>query len=379
MEIKEMTVEQLEERKNAIVAELDNEGADLDALENEVRSIKEELESRAAEEAKKVEIRKTVAETKAPVVVEKVEEEKREIMTNAEVRASKEYIDAFARYLVSENDAEVRSLLTETVSGSVPVPAIVDEIIRTAWEKSDILSRVKKTNIKGNLKVAFELSADGAYVHTEGTAAPTEESLTLGIVTMIPKNIKKWIRVSDEAIAMGGEILVRYIYDELTYQIVKKLTELVIADIAGAPTTATSSAAAVSAITQNPALTTVATAFANLSDEAQNPVIIMNKLTYASFIGAQAGGNFSFDPFNGLPVLFSSALPAYTSASTNQVYAIVGDLAGVQVNYPEGEGIVIKYDDLSEAEADLVKIVGRQYAAHALTANKMFCVIKKSA
>ena len=122
-------------------------------------------------------------------------------MTNTEVRASKEYVDAFARYLISENDAEVRSLLTENVSGSVPVPAIVDEIIRTAWEKSDILSRVRKTNIRGNLKVAFELSADGAYVHTEGTAAPTEESLTLGIVTMIPKNIKKWIRVSDEAIA----------------------------------------------------------------------------------------------------------------------------------------------------------------------------------
>ena len=225
MEIKEMTVEQLEERKLAIVEELNNEDADLDALEAEVRSIKEELEARAAEEAKKVEIRKTVAEAQAPVVVvEKVEEERKEIMTNAEVRASKEYVDAFARYLVSENDAEVRSLLTETVSGSVPVPAIVDEIIRTAWEKSDILSRVKKTNIKGNLKVAFELTADGAYVHTEGTAAPTEESLTLGIVTMIPKNIKKWIRVSDEAIAMGGEILVRYIYDELTYQIVKKLT-----------------------------------------------------------------------------------------------------------------------------------------------------------
>lgn len=379
MELKEMTVEQLEERKVAIVAELDDEGADLDALEAEVRSIKEELEARAAEEAKKVEIRKTVAETKAPVVMEKVEEEKREIMTNAEVRASKEYVDAFARYLISENDAEVRSLLTEQVSGSVPVPAIVDEIIRTAWEKSYILSRVRKTNIKGNLKVAFELSADGAYVHTEGTAAPTEESLTLGIVTMIPRNIKKWIRVSDEAIAMGGETLVRYIYDELTYQIVKKLTALVIADIAGAPTSATSSAASVAAITQNPALTTVATAFANLSDEAQNPVIIMNKLTYASFIGAQAGGNFSFDPFNGLPVLFSSALPAYTSASTNQVYAVVGDLRGVQVNYPEGEGIVIKYDDLSEAESDLVKIVGRQYAAHALTACGMFCVIKKSA
>ena len=379
MELKEMTVEQLEERKSAIVAELDNEGADLDALENEVRSIKEELEARAAEEAKKVEIRKTVAEAQAPVVVEKIVEEKREMKTNEEIRASKEYIDAFARYLVSENDAEVRSLLTENVSGSVPVPAIVDGIIRTAWEKSDILSRVRKTNIRGNLKVAFELSADGAYEHTEGTTAPTEESLSLGIVTMIPKNIKKWIRVSDEAIAMGGETLVRYIYDELTYQITKKLAELIISDITTASGSASSSAVAVASITQNPALTTVATAFANLSDEASDPVIIMNKLTYANFVGAQAGGNFSFDPFNGLPVLFSSALPAYSAASTNGVYAIVGDLRGAQVNYPEGEGIVIKYDDLSEAEADLVKIVGRQYAAHALTANKMFCVIKKSA
>ena len=378
MELKEMTVEQLEERKVAIVAELDNEGADLDALEAEVRSIKEELEARAAEEAKKVEIRKTVADIQAPVV-EKVEEEKREMKTNAEVRASKEYVDAFARYLISENDAEVRSLLTETVSGTVPVPAIVEDIIKTAWEKSDILSRVKKTYIRGNLKVPFELSADGAYEHTEGTNAPTEESLSLGVVTMIPKNIKKWIRVSDEAIAMGGETLVRYIYDELTYQIVKKLTALVIGDITGASTSAGSTAVDVPAISMNPALTTVATAFANLSDEATDPVIIMNKLTYASFIGAQAGGNFSFDPFNGLKVLFSSALPAYSSASNNQVYAIVGDLKGAQINYPEGEGIVIKYDDLSEAEADLVKIVGRQYAAHALTARKMFCNIKKTA
>ena len=378
LEVKNMTVEQLEERKRAIVAELENEGADLDALQAEARSIKEELEARAAEEAKKVEIRKTVAETKAPVVVKKVEEEKRGMKTNAEVRASQEYVDAFARYLISCNDTEVRSLLTENVSGSVPVPTIVDDIIKTAWEKSDILSRVEKTNIRGNLKIPFELSADDAYEHTEGTAAPTEESLTLGIVTMIPKNIKKWIRVSDEVIAMGGETLVRYIYKELTYKIIKKLTALVIADITGASTSASSSAVSVPAISMNPALTTVATAFANLSDEADDPVIIMNKLTYASFIGAQAGGNFSFDPFNGLKVLFSSALPAYSSASNNQVYAIVGDLKGARVNYPEGEGIVLKYDDLSEAESDLVKVVGRQYAAHALTACNMFCNIKKT-
>mgnify|MGYP006923297452 CR=1 FL=1 len=63
--------------------------------------------------------------------------------------------------------------------------------------------------------------------------------------------------------------------------------------------------------------------------------------------------------------------------SANAAYMIVGDLDGEQVNYPEGEGIIIKYDDVTEAEKDMVKIVGRQYAAHALTACKRFTVVKK--
>ena len=376
MELKEMSIQELEERKQAIVSEVEAEGADLDALEAEAKSINAELEARKAEEAQKVETRAAVTEGAGEVIAE-FKEEKRERKTNEEIRASKEYIDAFAKYLINEDDRECRALLTVDASGSVPVPTIVDEIIRTAWDNDEILSRVKRTYIRGNLKVAFELSADGAYVHNEGTTAPTEESLALGIVTMIPKNIKKWIHVSDEAIAMGGEYLVRYIYDELTYQIVKKLAALVVADVKGATQVADADEASVAKITAAPALTTIATAFANLSDEAANPVIVMNKLTYANFVAAQAAGNFAFDPFMGLPVLFSSALDAYDSASANAVYAFVGDMSGVQVNYPEGDGIVIKYDDVTEAEKDMVKIVGRQYAAHALTACGRFCVIAK--
>ena len=376
MELKDMTIEQIEERKGQIREELEAPEADLNALEDEARSLNAEIEARKAAEAQKAEIRSAVASGEVGEVVKTIAEEKREMKTNEEIRASKEYIDAFARYIVSEDATECRSLLTTQVSGSVPVPTIVDDIIRTAWEEDDILARIKKTNIKGNLKVAFELSADGAYVHTEGTTAPTEESLTLGIVEMIPRNIKKWIRVSDEAIAMGGEKLVRYIYDELTYQIVKKLADLVVNDIKTA-STATTSAAGAAAVTLAPSVTTIAKAFANLSDEAVDNVIIMNKLTYANFVAAQAAGNFAFDPFMGMPVLYNNSLPAYDSASANAVYAIVGDLKGAQLNYPEGEGIIIKYDDISEAEDDMVKIVGRQYVAHALTASGRFCNIKK--
>ncbi len=176
---------------------------------------------------------------------------------------------------------------------------------------------------------------------------------------------------------MGGESLVRYIYNELTYQILKKLSALVVGDVAGASTSADADECSVAKITEAPSVTTFATAFANLSDEASNPVIVMNKLTYANFVAAQAAGNFSFDPFRGFPVAFSSALPAYDNADTNAVYAFIGDMSGVQVNYPEGDGIVIKYDDVTEAEKDMVKIVGRQYAAHALTACGRFCNIAK--
>ena len=379
-DLKELSIEQIEERKTAIVAELDNEGADLDALESEMRSLNDEIEVRKADEAKKAEIRQAIADEKVEVVT--VEERKmqgeRTMKTNDEVRASKEYVDAFARYLVSENDAEVRALLTENVAGgSVPVPSLVDEIIRTAWEKNDILARVRKTNIRGNLQVAFERVATAAGVHTEGAAAPSEETLKLGIATMVPGNIKKWISVSDEAIAMGGEALVRYVYDEVTYQIVKKLADLVVGDIKTAPTTATSVAACAAAITAAPGVTTIAQAFANLSDEATDPVIIMNKLTYANFVTAAASASYAVDPFMGLPVLFNNSLPAYDTASATNVYAIVGDLNGAQVNYPEGEGVAIKYDDVSLAEKDLVKIVGRQYAAHAVTACGRFCNVKK--
>ena len=381
MEIKEMSIEELSERRAAIAAEIDAPEADLDALEAEARSINEEIEARKKAEIQRNEIREAVAKDAVPVeIIEPIMEERKESkMTDLEIRSSKEYIDAFANYLKTEDASECRSLLTTNASGALPVPVIVDEIIRTAWEKEDILSRARKTYIRGNLKVAFELSADGAYVHTEGTTAPTEESLTLGIVTMVPANVKKWITVSDEAMALGGEAFLRYIYDEITYQIAKKLADLGVADIMGSPTSSDEDEAGVKKVTVAPALDTIAKAYANLSDEATDPVIIMNKATYADFISAQAQGNFAFDPFMGLPVIFNNYLDSYTAASDNEVYAIVGDLKGLQYNFPEGEGVVLKFDDVTLAEKDMVKIVGREYVAHDVTAPYRFCNIAKPA
>lgn len=379
MDFTAMTIQQLEERKAAILAELDTEGADIDALGEEARAIKEELEKRAAEEAerektKREELRAAVAAGMGSTV-KKFEQEERKTMTNEEIRASGEYVEAFAKYIKSGDDTECRGLLTTNASGVVPVPVLVDEIVRTAWEKNEFTARLKKTNFRGNLKVAFERSADSAYVHTEGTSAPTEESLTLGIVEMIPANIKKWITISDEAVTMGGEAFLRYVYDELTYQIIKKLISLCVADVTGASSSHSSTAVGVPVVKLAPTVNTIATAAANLSDEAVNVCVVMNRLTEVEFRAAYAAGNFAVDPFDGLPRVYTSALPAYSTASENDCYAIVGDLSAIQVNYPEGEGVIIKYDDLSLSETDMVKIVGRQYAAHKITGPGRLCKI----
>lgn len=378
MEFANKTIEELEARKLAIASEMDAEGADLDALTDEVRRINAEMETRKANEAKKNEIRKAVAAGKGQVIESAPKTERK---TNEEIRSSEAYINAFANYIKTGNDKECRSLLTENVSGYLPVPTFLDNIIRTAWEKDDILSRVRRTDIRGNLRVPFELSASDAYVHTEGTTAVTEESLTFGVVTMTPANIKKWIKISDEAVAMGGEAFLRYIYDELTYKIIKKLAALVIADVTGSPTSSDADEVGVPQVTLAPSVTTIPTAVANLSDEASDVVVIMNRLTEVEFISAYAAGNFAVDPFAGLRKVYTSALPAYSAAVAGSgIYAIVGDLRGCQVNFPEGDDVIIKWDDLSLAESDLVKVVGRIYAAHDVTGPGMLVnIVKPSA
>ena len=376
---------EIEQRAAEIEANLETPEADLDALNEEARQLvseKEQLEAqleelrKAAEQAE--EERKAVAEGEGETK-ETIKEERK--MDLKEIRSSVEYVDAFANYLKTGKDEECRALLSTNAAanGQIPVPVLVDDIIRTAWENNTILSRVRKTYFRGNLKVAFERSADPAYVHGEGTTAVTEEDLSIGIVELKPENIKKWIRLSDEAVAMGGEAFVRYVYEELTYQIVKKLSDLLIGGIANASTSHSGSAIGIPKIGGAPSLTIVPEAEANLTDEAVNPVVIINRLSSAAFNAARVAGNFAVDPYDGLTVLYTSALPAYASASDNAVWMIVGDLGGAQVNYPEGEGVIIKWDDLSEAEADLVKVVGRQYAGYGVTGPGRFCNVKKAA
>ena len=377
-EIREMNAEEVEARLSEIQTEIDAEGADLEALNAEIDACKERRESLAkAEEERKVLADKIATDREKVEIKEQREDEK--VMSNVEIRNTPEYIDAYANYIKSGDDSECRALLTELASGTVAVPSLVEDIVRTAWEREGIMSRVRKSYLKGILKVGFEKSADPAYIHTEGAAADTEEALVLGTVSITPASIKKWITISDEVLDMKSEAFLRYIYDELAYQIAKKAADTLVGQIKSAGTSATSTAVGVPAVAVTTvAMDTIAKAIALLSDEATDPVIIMNKQTYPVFKAVQYGANYAADPFEGMEVIFNSTLSTFTAATTGVPYAIVGDLGrGALANYPAGDEITFKFDDLSLAEKDLVKIVGREYVGLGIVGPDCFVKITK--
>lgn len=361
MEIKEMMMEDIEVRSAQIKDELQKEDADIEALTAEVG----ELEARKAEILKEVEQRKALLEEVERTAVEIEPQEERKV-EEMEIRNTQEYVLAYAKYIQSGDDREVRAALkTENGSGTIAVPEFVYEEIKTAWEEEGIMSRVRKAYLKGNLKIGFEISASGAVKQTEGVAVD-EQNLVLGIVELQPFMIKKWISISNQALRIdNAETYLRYIYRELAHHIAAAAAKELITAIKACPTASTTTCVAVAKITATQAsLGLVANAIAQLSDQAANPVVIMNKLTYAAFKQAQYAASFPADPFEGCDVIFNSNITALSAATTGVCWAIVGDLGyGALANFPDGEGIDVLRDPYTLATSNLVRFVGDEYVA----------------
>ena len=378
-----------EERGKALVPLAETaEQADIDAREKELNEIAEERKQ-LIERKEQLEKEERVADivNTNPTVAEEIkpEEVKRGAEKMEEIRNSKEYIDAFANAIRKQDDkfSECRALLTENATnGTVPVPDIVYDIVKNAWEREGIMRRVRKLYVKGNIKVGFEISGSAAVAHTEGGDAVSEEQLVLGTIEISSVSLKKWISVSDEVLDIGlgdGEEFLRYIYDELTYRIAKKAVDDLLALIVAASTAATTGAVGLPVTTcASVSVGDVAGAMALLSDQANDPIVVMNKATWGEYKKAQYANKFSVDPFEGLEVEFNNSLKSFDAASSGDTYAIVGDFGeGALANFPNGEEITIKVDDKTDMTKDLVRILGRQYVGLGIVGPNAFVRIVK--
>lgn len=376
MNIENMTMEQVEARRAEIKALIDGDGEiDANALNEELDKLDARKKAIEAEAAERRAIRERVASSNALPIAEA--RQNRET-TQVEIRNTPQYVEAFAKYIKTGDNSECRALLTENVSGDVQVPDLVYDTIKTAWERDGIMALVRKSYLKGNLRVGFEISGDPAVIHTEGQAV-NEENLVLGVVELKPDAIKKWISISDEAIDMTGEQYLRYIYDELTYRIAQKAGRQVLAKIEACDTVSTTTMVSVQKVAASTiAVGTIAKALAKLSEESANPVVVMNKETWGDFKEAQYANKYNVDPFEGLKVVFNNSVKAFSAATTGDTYAIVGDFGnGALANFPNGDEITIKRDDYTLATSDLVRFIGREYVGIGIVAPDAFVKIQK--
>lgn len=382
MQISEMQMSDIEERLSQIDQELNVPNADIDALKNEISELEERKNTLKAEIEERKAKMDAVVGGKEPTTVVKTFDEERKTMTEMEIRSSVEYGKAFLNVLKNGDDTECRALLSTQVSGGVvPVPTFLETEIKNAWEECKIMSLVKKTSYKGNVKIGFEVSATGAEVHVEGTDAPDEEVLVWGSVELKAENIKKWITVSDEALEGTTVDTMGELYKEIAQRIVEKAEEIAIGKIVASPTTTSTTAVGVPVLTENAIVAdTIIKAEVLLSAKAKNLNIAMNRQTYASFVAVAMASNYAIDVFDGLKdkIVFTDALKPFSTASVGDTYVIIGDFGyGFQANKPNGDDIKITVDNLSLAEKDLVKIVGRQFVGMGVVAPKAFVKINK--
>lgn len=347
-EIMTLGFEELEERANTIAVEtaeadkdqLETLNAELDAIEERKKALNIEIEER-----------KKAAEAVANGAGKEVEERKDKKMTSREFRSTPEYIDAYVEYVKKGYDlekvgAEARNLLMSenATGGTIAVPTYVEDRVQTAWENNEIMRRVRRTFFPGNVKVGVEVSASGAVAHEEGSIGISAENLEITFINLVAEYVKKMVLVTHTALT--GTAFLDYLYDEIEYQIIKKCADEIVAKI-------TASSFGHNISISGTALSTadIINAEGHLAGGA-NPVLLISRANAAALKAAALSANYGYDPFDGLEVIYTSALgSAYRAA--------VVDLSAIQANFPEGAEPKFIFDEYTNADANVVRIIGR--------------------
>lgn len=390
MDFATMETASLIERRKAIGVEVETaSGEALDALESELDSINAELETRKAAEEKRQNIRQAVAAGAGAVVTEIKTEERKNTMTLKELRASEKYLNAYVTYLKTNNGTECRRLMSEIAdadnvgaddSASVPVPVIVDEMIAESWNRSHLMARVRHTNLRGIARFPFELSSTGASVHEEGAEAPAAEKLVLGNVTVTPAMLKKWIPLTDEAVALSGQAFLDYIWDEIEQKIFELADKTIVDLLLAAPASADATHVGVPAATVEAiGATTIFKGLALLADGASEPVAIMNRNTFFTDIMSAVDDNnrpiFNIVSENGRPAYYANGVECIFDANVPADTVLVGDLRGIVANFPKGDTVEFVNDPYTKAEDDILRIIGKLYVGVGIVRDKYFAKV----
>lgn len=226
-------IEEIEARLSAIAGELENDGADIDALETEVRSLKAEKEQMMQAAEKRNKLKAEVAAGAVGSVVRRFSPDKPE--ERAYGADSREYRSAFLKDLLGqEMTKEERAAfvhMTTNTSAVLPTTmlntiwdlvsqrhAIMGDI--TIYRTGTILEVVKHTAI-----------AQGAAKTVAENTANDDEQNTFVKVTLSGKDFSKHVDISYAMERMSIDALEQYLIDEISASLGDALVDDVIAQI----------------------------------------------------------------------------------------------------------------------------------------------------
>ena len=224
MDFTNMTVEELEARRAQIGVEAEQDGADLDALEAEIKGIKAELEARKEAAAKQAEIRKAVAEGAGTIVTEIPQTPTTEERTMFN-RDSIEYRDAWTKKIIGrELNEEERAALG--AAGAVIPTMTINAVWDKLTAKTELLGKVDVSQFPTYVrfpKVTTKAAATGQAV-----GGPiTESSDVIGYIDLIPNEYVKLLTVGADidhmAISAVHDWIVNNLVDSIRAEINKDI------------------------------------------------------------------------------------------------------------------------------------------------------------
>lgn len=222
MNLKDMTTAELEARASAILEEIDKDGADLKALKDEAKAIREELDSRAAAEAARAEARAAVAGGAGRILNGMAANQNNQ-------RASEEdlYRSAFLKnlattrdgiHLLGEMTTEERDAFIHTTAntGNVVPAVMMNRIIDLVESMAPMLDDATRTNMTQGFGIPRRtaISQGDATGVTEGTANDDEEN-TFGLLSMDGIEIKKHVVITRKMKFKSIDAFESWVIDEI--------------------------------------------------------------------------------------------------------------------------------------------------------------------
>lgn len=217
-------LQEIEKRLNEIKVELENDNADIDALEKEVKELTEERKAIQEKIERRKEIMANIVSGEGTIITDFIpnkEERKFENMTKEEILETPEYRSAFLKKLLGKplTEAEERAYTSADNSAGAVIPTLTaSELFDKMVAIAPMIDEITLLRVAGNVKFAIENVRDVATKHAEN-AAVTPAGDSLAYVTLAGYEYIKVIRISKTVQTMAINAFENWLTDMLAEDI----------------------------------------------------------------------------------------------------------------------------------------------------------------